>query len=40
LSELVARLYAHVFGAVPCDEHGYHEFAAQAELVFDHVAER
>ncbi len=40
LSELVARLYAHVFGAVPCDEHGYREFAAQAELVFDHVAER
>jgi len=40
LSELVARLYAHVFGAVPCDERGYREFAAQAELVFDHVAAR
>jgi len=38
LSELVAQLYAHVFGAVPCDEHAYREFAAQAELVFDHVA--
>src|SRR5205823_3158766 len=37
LSELVARLYAHVFGAVPCDEHGYREFAAQAELVLDQV---
>jgi hypothetical protein len=38
LSELVARLYAHVFGALPCDELAYRQFAAEADLVFDHVA--
>ena len=38
LADLVGRLYRHVFGAVPCDERAYHEFAAEAELVFEHVA--
>jgi hypothetical protein len=38
LDQLVSRLYAHVFGARPCDERGYRDFAAQADLVFHHVA--
>src|SRR6266704_931943 len=38
LADLVARLYRHLFGAVPCDERAYREFAAEAELVFQHVA--
>jgi len=38
LGDLVSRLYAHVFGAIPCDEVGYREFATEADLVFDHVA--
>lgn len=38
LADLVARLYRHLFGAVPCDERAYHEFTAEAELVFEHVA--
>jgi hypothetical protein len=29
-ADLVARLYRHVFGAVPCDEDGYRAFAAAA----------
>jgi hypothetical protein len=31
-------LYRHLFGAAPCDERAYDEFAAEAELVFEHVA--
>jgi uncharacterized protein DUF4129 len=31
LAGLVARLYRHVFGAVPCDEGGYLAFAAAAD---------
>jgi hypothetical protein len=38
LGHLVSRLYAHVFGAIPCDETDYREFATEADLVFDHVA--
>jgi Domain of unknown function (DUF4129) len=38
LGQLVARLYRHVFAAAPCDEQGYREFAAQADLMFHHVA--
>ncbi|HEX4573741.1 MAG TPA: DUF4129 domain-containing protein [Gemmatimonadales bacterium] len=38
LADLVAQLYRHVFGAVPCDERSYREFAAEADLVFEHVA--
>lgn len=38
LSQLVARLYRCVFAADPCDERDYREFAAQADLVFQHVA--
>ena len=38
LGDLVARLYRHVFGAVPCDERAYSAFAADADLVFEHVA--
>jgi hypothetical protein len=38
LANLVRQLYRHLFGGLPCDEHGYREFAAQAELVFEHVA--
>ncbi len=38
LADLVARLYRHLFGAVPCDERAYREFAAEADLVFEHVA--
>jgi hypothetical protein len=30
LGDLVARLYRHVFGAEPCDERAYQEFAAAA----------
>ena len=37
LAELVARLYRHLFGAVPCDERLYHEFGATAQLVVQHV---
>lgn len=38
LADLVGRLYRHLFGAVPCDERAYREFAAEADLVFEHVA--
>jgi len=38
LADLVARLYRHLFGAAPCDERAYREFAAEAHLVFEHVA--
>lgn len=38
LGELVARLYEHVFGAAPCDEHAYRQFADDADLLFQHVA--
>lgn len=37
-TDLVARLYRHLFGAVPCDERAYRAFAAAADLVFEHVA--
>ena len=30
LGDLVTQLYRHVFGAVPCDERAYREFAAAA----------
>jgi hypothetical protein len=32
-ADLVARLYRHVFGAVPCDEQAYREFATAAATV-------
>ena len=38
LGALVARLYAHLFGAAPCDEQTYREFASQADLLHEHVA--
>ena len=38
LGQLVMQLYRHVFAAAPCDEQAYREFAAQADLVFQHVA--
>ncbi|HVH67947.1 MAG TPA: DUF4129 domain-containing protein [Gemmatimonadales bacterium] len=38
LGQLVARLYRHLFAAAPCDEQAYRDFAAQADLVFQHVA--
>jgi uncharacterized protein DUF4129 len=34
---LVARLYRHLFGAVPCDETEYREFGATAEQLSRHV---
>lgn len=34
---LVARLYRHLFGAVPCDEAEYQEFGATAQQVTRHV---
>lgn len=37
LADLVGRLYRHLFGAVPCDEHGFRDFAAAAALVSRHV---
>lgn len=37
-ADLVARLYRHVFGAAPCDEPAYRDFAAMAHLVPRHVA--
>ena len=38
LAELVARLYRHLFGGVPCDAGGYREFGAAADEVGRHVA--
>ena len=38
LADLVARLYRHLFGAVPCDANVYREFGVAAETVFRHVA--
>jgi hypothetical protein len=38
LANLVGQLYRHLFGGLPCDERTYREFAAQADLVFEHVA--
>ena len=38
LADLVARLYRHVFGAVPCDAATYQAFGAAADAVFHHVA--
>lgn len=38
LADVVGRLYRHVFGAVPCDEAAYREFAAATDGVFRHVA--
>ena len=37
LGELVARLYGHLFGAAPCDEQSYREFAMRADLLHEHV---
>lgn len=37
-STLVARLYAHVFGAVPCGAGDYQVFGDDAALVMRHVA--
>jgi hypothetical protein len=37
-STLVARLYAHLFGAVPCDAGAYRTFGDDAALVIRHVA--
>lgn len=37
LGELVARLYGHLFGAAPCDEQAYREFALRADLLHEHV---
>jgi len=34
---LVARLYRHLFGALPCDEMEYREFGATAEQLRRHV---
>lgn len=34
---LVASLYRHLFGAVPCDEAEYQEFGASAQQVTGHV---
>ena len=36
-AELVARLYRHLFGAVPCDEAEYRDFGATAQQVTRHV---
>lgn len=36
-TSLVAQLYRHLFGAVPCDEVEYREFGAAAERVTRHV---
>ena len=38
LAALVGRLYRHVFGAVPCADPEYRDFAAAADLVLQHVA--
>lgn len=37
LADLVARLYRHLFGAVPCDASAYQDFGAAARLVIQHV---
>lgn len=37
LADLVARLYRHLFGAVPCDEPAYRAFGAAAQAVVRHV---
>lgn len=37
LAALVARLYRHLFGAVPCDERTYREFGTAAQGVVRHV---
>src|SRR5256885_12642445 len=37
-ADLVARLYRHVFGAVPCDAATYQAFGAAADAAFRHVA--
>lgn len=39
-AELVARLYRHLFGAVPCDAVGYQAFGSAADTVLRHVAAR
>ncbi|MGH7672713.1 MAG: DUF4129 domain-containing protein [Gemmatimonadales bacterium] len=36
-AELVARLYRHLFGAVPCDEAEYRAFGSTAEQLARHV---
>lgn len=37
LADLVARLYRHLFGAVPCDEPAYRAFGLAAQGVVEHV---
>lgn len=37
IADLVSRLYAHLFGAAPIDEHGYRDFVDSAQLVMLHV---
>jgi len=37
LADLVARLYRHLFGAVPCDEFAYRAFGAAAQIMVRHV---
>lgn len=37
LADLVGRLYAHLFGAQPCDEVAYREFGVAGESVLGHV---
>ena len=38
LAHLVGELYRHLFGGAPCDERTYRDFAAQADVMFEHVA--
>ncbi len=38
LADLVGRLYRHLFGALPCNERAYHDFAAAAAQLTRHVA--
>ena len=40
IAALVARLYAHLFGAAPIDEAGYRDFVTHTELVMPHVGPR
>jgi hypothetical protein len=40
VGELVAHLYRHVFGGIPCSELEYREFALAADRLSGHVAAR
>jgi len=37
LTDVVGRLYRHVFGAAPCDAEAYRAFGAAAQLVIQHA---